>query len=657
MSNRLSRGFVAALMLVTVLAPFSNVAKAADSESTSPISFSGQLIELSSTTAPTTIVVRKDPAGEFTDYTVDIDTSTKFGTNAINTTVMDDWITGDGMSVVGTLNNNTGVVTATTVVDASLNPQNMRGLNGWISSIGTNSISVQWQGAEHNVNVISTTHMVVGSTNPAAITDFKVGDRVRIRLDKGTENARIIVVLRRGDEIFLKARTRGFWAEVTDIDESGTSGSIDATLLANPHLRDGDANNMVGTEGDAIKIDYDENTKLVRKFMGTSDISEFAIGDKLFVVGRVNDDGTISARLIKDGSMWKKGVAKHVGVIHSVDTSANTFTVTALDGGSSATTVTVSYSGDTVFMESGVAKTESILSAGLEVRVRGIARNDAGAISITDVDSVMIIPVGPHGGHGGSSSGSSSSGSSGSPSSSDTSDSSDESDSSDSSDSSDGETSSNTLADLVVSDIELSDDNLVVATLENTGETDVTVPVSVNFYFDGALTWTYSSSTLSDQSFLQGGESSTVTPQSIASTTTVKVCVDEGSAASESREDNNCLEKVLTVGSTLPNLTVTDLSVSDSGQVTATLKNTGSTDVTVPVAVDFYLNGTKTWTYSSSTLSDKSFLEAGEDSTISPQAISTSTTVKVCVDSGSAVTESSETDNCLEEVLQLEDES
>ncbi len=651
MSNRLSRGFVAALMLVTVLAPFSNVAKA-DSESTTPISFSGQLIELSSTTAPTTIVVRKDPAGEFTDYTVDIDTSTKFGTNPVNTTLMDDWITGDGINVVGTLNNNTGVVTATTVVDASLNPQNMRGLNGWISSVGTNSISVQWQGAEHNVNVISTTHMVVGSTNPAAITDFKVGDRVRIRLDKGTENARIIVVLRRGDEIFLKARTRGFWVELTDIDSSdATSGSLDATLLANPHLREGDVNNMVGVEGDSVKISYDDHTNFVRKFNGSSDVSEFQNGDKMFVVGRVNDDGTISARLVKDDSMWKKGVAKHVGVVQSVDTSANTFTVTALDGGSSATAVNVSYSGDTVFTEGGSTKTESALSAGLEVRVRGIARNDSGTISITDVDSVIIIPVGPHPHGGSSSSGSSSSGSSDSSESSDTSGSSDESDSSDSSETSDGETSSNDLADLVVDEIELTSNNVVTAKLKNTGDADVTVPVSVNFYFDGVLTWTYSSSTLDDQDFLNGGESSTVSPQAISATTTVKVCVDEANAASESREDNNCLEKVLTVESTLPNLTVTDLSVSDSGQVTATLKNTGSTDVTVPVVVDFYLNGTKTWTYSSSTLSDKSFLEAGEDSTISPQAISTTTTVKVCVDSGSAVTESSETDNCLEESL------
>ncbi len=526
MNTRVSKGLVAALMLVTVLSPFAP-AKASESESedTSPISFSGQLIELSSTTAPTTIIVRKDPAGEFTDYTVDIDTGTAFGTNAANTTSMDDWITGDWTNVVGTLNNNTGVVTADTVVNASLNPQNMRGLNGWISSIGDDGISVQWNGTEHNVNVVSSTKMVVGRTNPAAITDFVVGDRVRVRLEKGTENARIIIVLRRGDEIFLKARTRGFWAEVTDIDETDSdSGKIDATLLANPHLRSGDVNNMVGNEGDSIDINYDENTKFVRKFMGSSEISEFQIGDRLFVVGRVSDEGEIDARLIKDNSMWKKGVSSHIGVVQSIDTGDNEFTVSALNGSSSAADITVSYSDDTAFKHLGTDGTESDLYVGAEVRIRGIAHKGSGTLTIEDVDTVIIIPVGSHG-----------------------SDSDDEDSDDEDADDEDSDDSDES-ADLVVSDISLSSSNMITATLENEGDADVTVPVAIYFYVDGELSWTYSSSTLADQDFLDEGESSTITPQGITSTTVVKVCVDPLDVVSESDEDNNCREETLTVG-------------------------------------------------------------------------------------------------------------
>jgi len=534
MRRLIACGAVAALMLVTVFSPFAPAkASESESESTSPITFSGQLIELSSTTAPTTIIVRKDPAGEFVDYTVDIDTSTRFGTNAINTTSMDDWITGDGMNVVGTLNNNTGVVTATTVVNASLNPQSMRGLNGWISSIGTNSLSVQWNGVEHNVNVISTTHMVVGSTNPAAITDFEVGDRLRIRLDRGTENARIIVVLRRGDEIFLKARTRGFWAEVTDIDESDdSSGKIDATLLANPHLRSGDVNNMVGEEGDSIDINYDEDTKFVRKFMGSSEISEFQIGDRLFVVGRVSDEGTIDARLIKDDSMWMKGVSTHVGVVESIDTASNVFTVSALDGSASSADVSVYYTSDTEFKQSGAEKTEGDLFVGAEVRVRGIAHTGSGTLTIEEVDTVIIIPVGPH--------------------SDDSDDESDEDADTEDEDADDEESDDESSddedsADLVVSDISLSSSNLITATLANEGDADVTVPVSIYFYLNGELSWTYSSSTLADQDFLDDGESSTITPQGITETTVVKVCVDPLNVVSESDEDNNCLEETMTV--------------------------------------------------------------------------------------------------------------
>ncbi|NBT38030.1 MAG: hypothetical protein EBT21_07980, partial [Actinobacteria bacterium] len=277
------------MMLVTTLSPLASVH--AESETTSPIDFSGQLIELSSTDVPTTIVVRKNPTGEFTDYTVDIDSDTEFGTNRANTTEMTDWITGDSLHVVGTLNENTGVVTARTVVDSSLNV-GFEGLNGWITSIdtGENSMVVQWQGVEHTVNVTSDTHMVIPPTNPAALSDFQVGDRVRLRLTAGTDNARIIVALRRGDEIFLKARTRPFSAQLEDVDDNGDgSGTLTVTLTANPHLRHGDVNNLVGDEGDVITVAYDSNTKFVRKFNGEAEVGEFVEGDQLFIVGRVND--------------------------------------------------------------------------------------------------------------------------------------------------------------------------------------------------------------------------------------------------------------------------------------------------------------------------------------------------------------------------------
>ncbi len=392
-TKRFFQTSISALVLVTALAPMSIVK--AESEETSDIDFWGQLIELSSTDVPTTIVVRQDPSGEFTDYTVDIDEETVFGTNDGNTTVMSDWITGDYLHVVGELNENTGVVTAETVVNSSLNPYNMRGLNGWIQEVDedADTMTVQWNEEDHVVNITDDTHMVVGSTNPASLSDFVIGDRVRVRLEKDTEDARIVVVLRRGDEIYLKARTRGFLVELNDINEDDDdSGSLSVTLLENSHLRSSDVNNLVGEEGDELTIVYDENTNFVRRFMGSSEVDEFQAGDNLMIVGRVNDDGTISARLIKDNNIWIKGVARHTGEVDSVDTEENQIVMTPSDEEDAKyTSVTVDYDDDTVFMKDREEVTEDDLSADDQIRVRGMAREDDDALVITDVETIWIV--------------------------------------------------------------------------------------------------------------------------------------------------------------------------------------------------------------------------------------------------------------------------
>lgn len=482
-----------------------------ESEDTSPIDFWGQLIELSSTEAPTTIIVRKDPTGEFTDYTVDIDTETVFGTTAYNTTSMSDWITGDYLHVIGTLNENTEVVTADTIVNSSLNPAVYRGLNGWITSIDEEdaSLNVQWMGAEHEVNVTSNTHIVVPGTNPAEIDDLEVGDRVRVRLMQDSDvegEARIIIVLRRGAEILLKARTRGFSAEISDMDiEDEDEGTLTVTLLANPHLRSGDVNNMVGEEGDEVTVVVDENTKLVRRYNGETDLEEFAEGDHVFVVGRVNDDGTITARLVKDTDIWRKGVAKHVGEIVSIDTDDNTLTLTpaAGEGDDAYRTVTVEYTDETVFHEDGEEIEESDLDVGELVRVRGTAHVEDGTLTIEYVDDIIVV---------------------------------------DPLEEEDGE------VDLQVTDIDVTSSGVLSITVENEGDADVdSNDFSVYIWIDGELDWTYNVSTLSDQDLLEAGGVTTIQPQELDEESEVEVCVDPNDEVDESDEDNNC--RTETVGS------------------------------------------------------------------------------------------------------------
>ncbi len=397
MSTTLKRLWLASAIMLGLamnLAPMAPVMadETTDAEATQHIDFWGQLQELSSTDLPTTIVVRKDPTGSFTDYTVDVPVG------AIVNPEMDWWITGDYVHVVGTQNENTGVVEADIVVDSSINVWNNRGLNGWITAIDTSAstMTVQWQGIEHTVHVTDDTHMVVPPINPASLTDFQIGDRVRLRLDARTDedDARIIVALRRGDHIYLMARTRGFAAELTDIDDNGDgTGTLTLTLLANAHLRAGDVNNLIGVEGDEVTVTYDSTTKFVRRYNGLTTVGEFVEGDVLFVVGRYNDDDTISARLVKDTNIWRLGVARHTGIITSIDTSTNTIVVNPVEGEGQAdiTSLTITYSDTTVFHKDDAEITESDLAVGDEIHVRGTARLDNGVISIGNVTDIAVV--------------------------------------------------------------------------------------------------------------------------------------------------------------------------------------------------------------------------------------------------------------------------
>lgn len=495
-----------------------------NAEAMTSIDFWGQLQELSSTTAPTTIIVRKDPTGSFTDYTVAVESYTGLGTASWNTTSMDDWITGDTLHVIGTLDENTGVVTAAVIVNSSMNPAAYLGLNGWITSIDTSAstMTVQWNNVDHVVHVTSNTHMVVPPTNPAGLGDFKIGDRVRVRLIKGSsvENeARIIVALRRGDQIFLKARTRGFNAQLDSISEnSDGTGTLTMTLLSNPDLRSGDVNNLIGVEGDQVTVNYDSNTDFVRRFNGKTDASELVEGDSLFVVGRKNDDGTIGARLIKDVNIWVLGVVRHAGIVQSIDTSTNTMVLTPKrdEDSTDATSISVTYDSSTVFREGGDAASENDVAVGDVVHVRGTAHEAGGVLTIGSVKDIAIQ--------------SSSSGSSSGSGSDDT-----------------GDTSETGQPDLTVSSISDDGGNLKINVTNDGASLADGQTFDVAIWLNDVLAYDYSSATLSDQDARHAGGTTTIEPVTLTGETTVKVCADNNGTIAESNETNNCLTE--TVGS------------------------------------------------------------------------------------------------------------
>lgn len=376
------------LLFSSAVPAFANQQEAAEtaSEATSQISLTGQLIELSSTDLPTTIVVRKNPDGASKDYTVQISSATKLSPAGFG---MSDWITGDFLALTGTLNENTGIVEATRVQNVSLNPFRHRSLNGFVESVDVagNAMTVSWDRKSYTVNVTANTRMVVPPKNPAALSDFLKGDRVRIRLTKdgAVENeARIIVALRRGEEIFLKARTRPFNATLNAIDED--KKTLTVTLKADAHLRADDVNNLVGVPGEIITVSYDDKTNFVRRFKGSASVDELAPGDELFIAGRVGDDGIILAKMVRDNSIFRAGVDRRLGSIVSIYTSTNVikaeFVKTRIEAGSEWA---VTYTETTEIWKDGKKALEADLKVGDVIRVEGVANANTMTVAATKI--------------------------------------------------------------------------------------------------------------------------------------------------------------------------------------------------------------------------------------------------------------------------------
>ena len=80
-----------------------------------------------------------------------------------------------------------------------------------------------------------------------------------------------------------------------------------------------------------VAVLVDANTKFVRKYWGKSSLEELTVGDKLDVRVKTNEDGTVTATLVKDNTLhwtWKV----HNGVIEGLDATAKMFTLKQRNG-------------------------------------------------------------------------------------------------------------------------------------------------------------------------------------------------------------------------------------------------------------------------------------------------------------------------------------
>ncbi len=294
------------------------------------IHFVGMLIEIGSTDLPTNIIVRDNATKK--DYTVNVTQETLLGQRRDQLTNLSDWIPGDQIRVIGKRNKNTEVVDANILVNLSIIIRSNRGVNGWIVKVDLNNkeITYQWKNKEHVFKYDDNTRFVVGLKNPASAQDLKVGDRIRGRLLVRSGEipvAKIVVVLRRGPALFMKIRTFRPNATLVRIDSVIVPTTIQVRIDKTAGLRRNDVNNLIGTEGRLVTVNVTEDTKLVRRFFGRTTLDEFSVGDKLSIVGRVNDDGTVDAKVIKNNSIWKTSIRGYAGVVTQINVDENYITV------------------------------------------------------------------------------------------------------------------------------------------------------------------------------------------------------------------------------------------------------------------------------------------------------------------------------------------
>ncbi|MBU0636618.1 hypothetical protein KKH16_00180 [Patescibacteria group bacterium] len=355
----------------------------ASAEATENIATTGTLIEIGNTTAEeTTIVVRTtDATGQTEDVTLEVPTAnTTLTTDANVKADLSDWISGDQVTFTAKKFLNSGALQAKKITNRSFK-KGEKGVNGWVKEIRAdkNEIDVTWGKNIYTLN-LAEAKIVAGAKNPATINDLLVGDRVRVRVidDKdgnpATWKAKIVVVLRRGNDLFMRVTRWVIPAKITSIPTDLTLPTIiEAEILPSKFYQKGDANNLVGAPGDKIYINIDNNTQLARRFLGKSLLSEMSVDDTIRVIGRRDETtGYINAKFIKNESIQVLGVAQRLGQITAIDATAKTATITILPEKANRETVLLKTTDKTKILRNNEKAGISDLVVGDIIKTRGV---------------------------------------------------------------------------------------------------------------------------------------------------------------------------------------------------------------------------------------------------------------------------------------------
>lgn len=242
------------------------------------------------------------------------------------------------------------------------------GRAGWITAIRpeSNQIDANWRNQIFTLNT-SGAELTSGLKKPATLADFWVGQPIHAYItddndaNPATWTATSVMGLNTKESRAVKAYSLSFPATITSLTPPSISTStptstvtsvttIEVQLLPNKKGNSKKVTELIGNPGDKVLVDITGKTQLVRRYLGRGVLSEFAVGDKVDVVGKLNDAGHVNAQLIRDASIQRYKVASIKGTVTAVDTTDRKITVKRNDNNQIWTLVlrptTLIYRGD-----------------------------------------------------------------------------------------------------------------------------------------------------------------------------------------------------------------------------------------------------------------------------------------------------------------------
>lgn len=148
--------------------------------------------------------------------------------------------------------------------------------------------------------------------------------------------------------------------------------------------------------GKEITVKIDEKTKIVRKYYGKSSLEELTVGDKLHIVVKTNEDGTVTAQTVRDDSLHIT-LKVYNGNIESLNVASSSFVLKQ----NAKKSFTINTDAKTKFVVPDVASsTFANLKVGDRAHVRGVINTKtkvitASVVRVIPPEPVVVPPVTP----------------------------------------------------------------------------------------------------------------------------------------------------------------------------------------------------------------------------------------------------------------------